>query len=39
MNRIKLVAFDLDGTIADTLQLYKKDFRIAVKPHIKQTIS
>lgn len=39
MNRIKLVAFDLDGTIADTLPLCIKAFRIAVQPYISQTLS
>ena len=32
MNKIKLVAFDLDGTIADTLPLCIKAFRMAVQP-------
>lgn len=39
MNRIKLVAFDLDGTIADTLPLCIKAFRMAVQPYISQTVS
>lgn len=39
MNRIKLVAFDLDGTIADTLPLCIKAFRMAVQPYISQTLS
>lgn len=30
MNRIKLIAFDLDGTIADTLPLCIKAFGMAV---------
>lgn len=39
MNRIKLVAFDLDGTIADTLPLCIKAFRMAVQPYISQILS
>ena len=39
MNRIKLIAFDLDGTIADTLPLCIKAFRMAVQPYISQTLS
>ena len=39
MNRIKLVAFDLDGTIADTLPLCIKTFRISEQPYISQTLS
>lgn len=39
MNKIKLVAFDLDGTIADTLSLCIKAFRMAVQPYISQTLS
>ena len=39
MNRIKLIAFDLDGTIADTLPLCIKAFGMAVQPHISQTLS
>lgn len=39
MNKIKLVAFDLDGTIADTLPLCIKAFRMAVQPYISQTLS
>ena len=39
MNKIKLVAFDLDGTIADTLPLCIKAFGMAVQPYISQTLS
>ena len=39
MNKIKLVAFDLDGTIADTLPLCIKAFRMAVQTYISQTVS
>ena len=39
MNKIKLVTFDLDGTIADTLPLCIKAFRMAVQPYILQTLS
>lgn len=39
MNRIKLVALDLDGTIANTLPLCIKAFRLAVQPHISHTLS
>lgn len=36
---IKLVAFDLDGTIGDTLPLCIKAFRMAIEPHIKHDLS
>lgn len=39
MNRIKLVAFDLDGTIADTLPLCIKAFRMAVQPYLSDILS
>lgn len=34
-----MVAFDLDGTIANTLPLCIKAFRMAVQPHISHTLS
>ena len=39
MNRIKLVAFDLDGTIADTLPLCIKACRMAVQPYLSDILS
>ncbi len=36
---IKLVAFDLDGTIADTIQICLSAFRKALKPYTAQELS
>lgn len=36
---IKLVAFDLDGTIGDTIPLCVKAFKMAVEPYIKRELS
>ena len=39
MNKIRLVAFDLDGTIGDTIPLCIKAFKEAVAPYIGHELS
>lgn len=39
MNKLKLVAFDLDGTIADTIPMSIESFRLAVSPYAGHTLS
>lgn len=39
MNMIKLVAFDLDGTLADTIPMSIESFRLAVTPYADHTLS
>ena len=39
MNKIRLVAFDLDGTIGDTIPLCIKAFKEAVAPYIGYELS
>ncbi|MGA0560535.1 HAD family hydrolase [Larkinella sp. VNQ87] len=36
---LKAVIFDFDGTLADTLPLCIKAFRMAIEPHLKRTVS
>ena len=39
MNRIKALAFDLDGTIGDTIPLCIRAFKKAVTPYIGHELS
>lgn len=39
MNKIRLVAFDLDGTIGDTIPLCIRAFKEAVTPYVGHELS
>ena len=39
MSKVKLAAFDLDGTVADTIPLSIESFSLAVSPYAGHTLS